>query len=82
MLEGAEHPHDIADHIEEVLHEIAEKKKKKDKAPMELLLHTLTEVVREHLEWGNNNHETVDDTSEDKKEIEKILSRKGTVDLR
>lgn len=50
MLEGAEHPHDIADHIEEVVHELEEKKKKKDKAPMDLLLHTLTEVVREHLE--------------------------------
>jgi hypothetical protein len=60
VLEGAEHPHDITDHIEEVVHELAEKKKHKDKAPLELLLHTLTEVVRDHLENDNrdqNNEE-------------------------
>ncbi len=80
ILEWAENPQDIADHIEEVLHEIHEKKKLKDKAPLELLLHTLTEVVRDHLEWGGR--ENPEEELEDQQHVEKILSKKGTIDLR
>jgi hypothetical protein len=61
-----------------------EKKKKKDKAPMELLLSTLTDVVRDHL--NNNTHNTkIEKTQEEldeKIELEKILTKKGTIDLR
>lgn len=52
ILEGADSPHDIADHINEVVHEMASKKKTKEKAPFDLLIHTLTEVVRDHLDGG------------------------------
>lgn len=48
---------------------------------MELLLHTLTEVVREHLE-GGNMHETPEEEDLTEKEIEKVLTKKGTIDLR
>ncbi|MDD2917109.1 MAG: hypothetical protein PHH70_04670 [Candidatus Gracilibacteria bacterium] len=80
ILEGAEHPHDITDHIEEVIQEIEEKKHHKEKAPLELLLHTLTEVVREHLEGGV--HETPEEESEGEREVERVLAKKGTIDLR
>ena len=45
---------------------------------MELLLHTLTEVVRDHLEGNRENTEE----SEEEYEIERLLERKGTIDLR
>ncbi|MDD5377317.1 MAG: hypothetical protein PHH16_04360 [Candidatus Gracilibacteria bacterium] len=80
VLEGAEYPHDITDHIEETVHEIEEKKKLKDKAPMELLLHTLTEVVRDHLEGSGRHGE--DEEYENEKQVERILAKKGTIDLR
>lgn len=84
ILEWAEHPHDIADHIEEVVHDMAEHKKNKDKAPLELLLYTLTEVVRDHLD-GNHQatkEEKSQEEYEEEKKLEKILTKKGTVDLR
>lgn len=80
VLEWAEYPHDITDHIEEVIHELEEKKKYKEKAPLELLLHTLTEVVRDHLE--GNVHETLEEGREWENEVERILTKKGTIDLR
>ncbi len=80
VLEWAESPHDIADHIKETIHELAEKKKAKDKAPMEVLLHTLTEVVRDHLEW--NSHKTPEEESEEEQEVKKVLAKKWTIDLR
>lgn len=81
ILEWAEHPHDITDHIEEVIHELAENKKLKDQAPMELLLHTLTEVVREHLEGGNSHH-VREEGDDEERQLEEILAKKGTIDLR
>ncbi|MFA6090754.1 MAG: hypothetical protein WC774_03185 [Candidatus Gracilibacteria bacterium] len=80
ILEGAEYPHDITDHIEEIIHEIEEEKHRKDKEPMEVLLETLKEVVREHLE--GKEHGTPEEISEEEGEIERILSKKGTIDLR
>lgn len=93
ILHGAEHPDDILDHVEEVLHERAKHKDKKEKAPMELLLHTLTEVVREHLEWGGSSYdghgkhtllpsEKEREEQEKEEEIEKFLAKKWTIDLR
>ncbi|MDD5197635.1 MAG: hypothetical protein PHN60_02115 [Candidatus Gracilibacteria bacterium] len=80
VLEGAENPHDISDHIEEVIQEIAEKKEYEDKAPMELLLHTLTEVVRDHLE--GNTRQNPGKELEEEEELERVLTKKGTIDLR
>ncbi|OIO76563.1 hypothetical protein AUJ87_02600 [Candidatus Gracilibacteria bacterium CG1_02_38_174] len=81
VLEGAENPHEISDQIEEVIHEMAERKEHQDRAPMELLLHTLTEVVRDHLE-GNESRGELIDKEEKEEEIERVLTKKGTIDLR
>lgn len=80
ILEGAEYPDDIADHIEEVVHELEKNKKQKEKEPMELLLHTLTEVVRDHLE--GNTHRGTNEEDEDEEALERALAKKGTIDLR
>gem|GEM_PF-4512260 len=37
-------------YLDEVVDEIQRKQDNRDKAPFELLLHTLTDMVREHLE--------------------------------
>lgn len=81
ILEGAENPHDISDQIESVVQELEEKRNEKEKEPMELLLHTLTEVVREHLE-GGSGHKKSEENNEGEREIEEILAKKGTIDLR
>jgi hypothetical protein len=47
---------------------------------MELLLHTLTEVVREHLEGGSDQYS--DDEQKEEEELERVLTKKGTIDLR
>jgi len=62
------------------MHEVEERRKQKEKAPMELLLHTLTEVVRDHLE--GNGRRSPEEEREEAEEIQKTLARKGTIDLR
>jgi len=42
---------------------------------MELLLHTLTEVVRDHLE-GNESRGELIDKEEKEEEIERVLTKK------
>lgn len=80
ILDGAEYPNDVSDHIEEIIHKISEQKKHKEKAPMELLLHTLTEVVRDHLE--GNVRTSPEEEREGEEELERTLAKKGTIDLR
>jgi len=46
---------------------------------MELLLETLKEVVRDHLE--GKPHETSEEHVEEE-EVERVLAKKGTIDLR
>lgn len=79
IFEWATNPHDIVSYLDEVVDEIQRKQDNRDKAPFELLLHTLTDMVREHLEWGEYNKR---EDMASREEIEKLLHKKGTIDLR
>jgi len=50
MLEGAENPYEIVSYINEVIEELEHHAAEEEKAPFELLLHTLTHMVKGHLE--------------------------------
>ncbi|EKD29499.1 MAG: hypothetical protein ACD_78C00383G0003 [uncultured bacterium (gcode 4)] len=79
IFEWASNPHDIVSYLDEVVDELQQKEEDRDKAPFELLLSTLTDMVRDHLEWGEYN-KRADIAS--REEIEKLLHKKGTIDLR
>ena len=80
MLEGAVNPQEVVSYINEVTEELHQHEEDDDKAPFEILLHTLTEMVREHLEgWGSRERSEEVATPE---EIEETLHKKGTIDLR
>ena len=82
FLEDAVNPQGIVEYIQAVISEIHAHKHDPidDRQPFELLLDTLTQMVREHLEkWWN----TPDPTSEQERiQIEKALRYTSTVDLR
>lgn len=78
LLPGAANPYDISSYINEVVERIEKHREEKHKAPFELLLHTLTEMVRQHLEGTDANEDDV----LTREEIEKTLQKKGTIDLR
>ena len=54
-----------------------------DRAPFDLLMDTLTDMVREHLQKGGNTTSSSDYTSaEETRIMERAMRRRGTIDLR
>ena len=81
-LPDAASPQSIVEYIHAVIDEMhshEEEGEVDDRKPFELLLDTLTEMVREHLEnkWGNT-----EDTELQKRKLEEALRYTSTVDLR
>ena len=82
-LEWAHEPDGIVSYIQNYIEEKAKKKKQLEKQSFEVLLETLSKVVKSHLE----NPDRDDDEDEEKiepenVEVEKALKKKGTIDLR
>lgn len=50
ILEGANNPYEVVSYINEITEEMHHHDEDEEKEPFEVLLHTLTEMVKEHLE--------------------------------
>jgi hypothetical protein len=89
FLSDAQDPQIVSEYIQWILdeshnahddHHMHAEEPVDDRKPFELLLDTLTDMVREHLEkkW----HESKEDLEEQKKVIKETLKHVGTLDLR
>lgn len=76
ILEDAKSPKNIVWFIQEVIEEKQKAAEEEDKDSFEFLINTLKKVVKDHLVEGKEKIE------DNKVEIEKVLNKKWTVDLR
>jgi len=76
ILEDAKSPKNIVWFIQEVIEEKQKAAEEEDQTSFEFLINTLKKVVKDHLVEGKE----VEDNNKD--DIEKVLNKKWTVDLR
>lgn len=89
VLEDAKNPWSIVSYIHSILEEAEKWKKEKEKTINEKLLSTLKSVIKEHLDknWldydGKEETENIpEEEQKEKKELEKVLKKAWTIDLR
>ena len=80
----AVNPQGIVEYIQAVideLHDHGDHEHVDDRKPFELLLDTLTDMVREHLETREKGYSPEDETVH-KADLERVLRHTSTIDLR
>jgi hypothetical protein len=85
VLTDAINPQWIVEYIQAVIDEMKHEHETPvdDRAPFELLLDTLTEMVREHLQkWGSRIDGNDHNSAEEARILERALRRRSTIDLR
>jgi hypothetical protein len=85
VLTDAVNPQGIVEYIQAVIDEMKHEHDTPidDRAPFELLLDTLTEMVREHLQkWGGWTRDDDHNSVQENLIIERAMRRRSTIDLR
>ena len=83
-LNEAKNPWEVVWYIQWILEEREKKKKDKDLSLTDKLFSTLRWVIKEHLEkeWLPTEDDEDDEEVRERKDVEKVLHKKWTVDLR